>query len=227
FHFTIRCISLHCTPPEFVSAGVWVKCNATKRTRRPGRPVPLVGPPKKTPRRRARFPPPLDVAAPRDRLPWYPPHTLTPRPTRRPPPHGLRLMPRRFRFLPVAALAFALPAAAATPDAHPVVPGFERFYTAANADAATGGQLLLGELNCVSCHAPKDAALGRKQAPVLDTVAARVRVGFLRQFLADPHRAKPGTTMPDLFAGDPERDRKVEALVHFLASTGHLKQERP
>src|SRR5262249_35907474 len=30
-----------------------------------------------------------------------------------------------------------------------------------------------------------------------------------------------------LFPGDPERDDKVEALLHFLSSTGTLRQERP
>jgi cytochrome c2 len=120
-------------------------------------------------------------------------------------------------LLPLARLAAA--------DAHPIVPGFERLG-AARPDAK-GGQLLLSELNCVSCHAPADSALARKQAPILDAVASRVRVGFLRKFLADPHGIKPGTTMPDLFAGDPEKAQKVEALVHFLATTGSLKQERP
>jgi mono/diheme cytochrome c family protein len=33
--------------------------------------------------------------------------------------------------------------------------------------------------------------------------------------------------MPRLFAGDPYREKKVEALVHFLASTGSLRHEPP
>jgi hypothetical protein len=35
--------------------------------------------------------------------------------------------------------------------------------------------------------------------------------------------------MPNLFAtmSEVERGEKIEALVHFLASTGTLKQERP
>jgi mono/diheme cytochrome c family protein len=108
-------------------------------------------------------------------------------------------------------------------DAHPVVPGFERFH-AAKPDAI-GGQLLLGELNCVSCHQPEGKA-AKRQAPVLDNVATRARVGWLRRFLAEPHAVKPGGAMPDLFTGDPEKAAKVEALVHFLASTGVPKQER-
>src|SRR5436305_226593 len=92
------------------------------------------------------------------------------------------------------------PAPAATPASHPVVPGFERFHAGAGADPARMGRLLLGELNCVSCHQPDDASLGRKQAPVLDGVANRVRVSYLKKFLRDPQAVKPGSTMPGLFA---------------------------
>jgi cytochrome c553/cytochrome c551/c552 len=135
-------------------------------------------------------------------------------------------MPRSKCLFLLAAGGMLLPLARlAAADPHPIVPGFERFG-AAKPDAK-GGQLLLSELNCVSCHAPAGPALGRKQAPILDAVASRVRIGFLRKFLADPHRIKPGTTMPDLFAGDPDKAQKVEALVHFLATSGSLKQERP
>src|SRR5439155_4910716 len=72
-----------------------------------------------------------------------------------------------------------------------------------------------------------EATAQRKQAPVLDNVGGRVRAGYLRQFLRDPQAAKPGTAMPGLFAGDPQRDEKVEALVHFLASTATPAQGRP
>jgi len=108
---------------------------------------------------------------------------------------------------------------------HPIVAPFERFYTADKADAARGGQLLLGELNCVSCHQASDTSFTRKQAPILDDVGTRVRVGYLKKFLSDPQAVKPGTTMPNLFAGDAEKAEKVEALVHFLAATGSLRRE--
>src|SRR5437764_644106 len=98
--------------------------------------------------------------------------------------------------LPVRLATLGLAVACAAPlTAHPIVPGFERFP-----DNPAGGQLLLGELNCVSCHAADGN--GKKQAPVLDTVGARARVSYLKKFLADPHAVKPGTTMPNLFAGD-------------------------
>ena len=109
--------------------------------------------------------------------------------------------------------------------AHPFVAGFERFHSGPDADSAKGGQLLLGELNCVSCHVGEGEA--KKQAPVLGGIGGRARISHLRKYLADPQAVKPGTTMPALFDGDPARNSKVEALVHFLASTGTAKQTRP
>ena len=107
--------------------------------------------------------------------------------------------------------------------AAPVVPGFERFGRA-GASPAPAGDLLLGELNCVLCHSTKTTPA--KQGPVLDKVGERIRSAYLRKFLLDPQTTKPGTSMPNLFADDPKRDAKVEALVHFLASTGRTKPER-
>lgn len=117
-------------------------------------------------------------------------------------------------------------AVAASP-AHPVVPGFDRIYSVADADAVEGGRLLLTELNCVSCHkAEGDVAklLKVKQAPILDTVGTRVEIAWLQKFLESTHAEKAGTTMPDLFAGlnDAERAKQVTALTHFLAQTGSV-----
>src|SRR6516165_12250352 len=113
--------------------------------------------------------------------------------------------------------------ARAQTQSHPVVPGYERFF--AKKPGPVGGQLLLGELNCISCHKPdtaQETILQRRQAPILDHVADRVRVGYLRKFLSDPQAVKPGTTMPNLLAGisKEEKEQKVEELVQFLASTG-------
>src|SRR5687768_4556611 len=73
---------------------------------------------------------------------------------------------------------------------HPIIPPFERFH-ANGAGLAQGGQLLLGELNCTSCHKTDNSELAKKSAPVLDTVGQRVKRGYLRKFLADPHKTKP------------------------------------
>lgn len=114
----------------------------------------------------------------------------------------------------------------------PVVPGFTRFYANDTAHPTEGGLLLFATLNCTRCHAareapPADASL--KTAPNLDGVGGRVKRSYLRDFLNDPHSTKPGTTMPNLFAGLDEDDRKskVEALVHLLASTGTPGALRP
>ncbi len=126
---------------------------------------------------------------------------------------------------PFALLAVLVPIASSAEPRRPAVPGFERFHSEAGSDAVAGGLLLLGELNCTSCHrsdAGQDAQLLKKQAPVLDAVGSRVKPGFLRAFLAGPSAAKPGTTMPDVLGRleGQERADAVEALVHFLASTG-------
>jgi mono/diheme cytochrome c family protein len=112
-----------------------------------------------------------------------------------------------------------------------VIAGFERFH-AKGEDPVRGGQLLLGELNCVSCHAidpARETLILRKSAPVLDGVASRIRPGYVRRFISDPQGTKPGTAMPDVFAALPaaEKAASVEAILHFLASTGTLKQEKP
>lgn len=111
----------------------------------------------------------------------------------------------------------------------PVVLGFERFHGQRQDLALDGGRLLLGELNCLSCHeAPRAVSkfVETKKAPILDDVGARVRVQYLRKFLKDPHATKSGTTMPHLLASLPEeeRTRTAEALVHFLAMTGSVSE---
>ncbi len=115
---------------------------------------------------------------------------------------------------------------AASPQ-HPVVPGFDRIYSADNANAVEGGRLLLTELNCVSCHKPEaaTATLDKpKQAPILDNVGARTEVKWLQNYLSSVHDAKAGTTMPDLFAGldSVTKTKQVTALTHFLATTGSV-----
>ena len=64
---------------------------------------------------------------------------------------------------------------------------------------------------------------------MLDGVSSRVKPGYLRKFIAAPHAVKPGTAMPDVLAGLPaeQKAETVEALVHLLASTGTVKQEKP
>lgn len=122
-------------------------------------------------------------------------------------------------------LSLVFPISAAEPSHSPRVPAFERFFRSDDADLAAGGRLLAGELNCRSCHkAPAGRSpVADKQAPILDLVGDRVRPEWIRDFLNRPHAVKPGTTMPDLLGHLPpeERQAQVEALTHFLASTGN------
>ena len=112
---------------------------------------------------------------------------------------------------------------------HSIVAGFERFFESAGNNAPKdlnpGGSLLLGELGCIACHQADGASakqLTLKKGPILDGVGSRVRLSFIKALLANPQQAKPGTTMPDLLRGLPEAERAsaVEALTHFLATTG-------
>ena len=116
-------------------------------------------------------------------------------------------------------------------NAHPIVPGFERFHAVADGDPVAGGQLLVGELNCTSCHQAEGTLakwISPRAAPSLDDVANRIKTSYLRRFLADPQGTDPGTTMPQLFPGLSEKDRasQVEPLVHFLASDGSVEEAR-
>ncbi len=127
-------------------------------------------------------------------------------------------------------LSMVVPSMAEEPAGRPIVSGFERFYSEPGKDEASAGRLLIGELNCTSCHRGEDtplAPVARKQAPILDRVGSRIKVDHLRAFLADPHKLKPGTTMPSLMAGLPkeEAEANVDALVHFLATTGSVTEK--
>lgn len=115
----------------------------------------------------------------------------------------------------------------------PRIPGYNRFYAENAADPA-GGRLLLGELGCVACHALDDLPdpnrpnqlVSPKQAPRLDEIGSRARPEFIRAFIRNPAQVKPGTTMPHLL-DDTYSDDQVEAIVHYLASTGQLSHAAP
>jgi len=107
----------------------------------------------------------------------------------------------------------------ASASASPVVPGFNRLK---EGDPARG-QVLLGELNCLSCHqAPAAARVLPRPAPDLSQVGSRVTPQFLMAYLADPQSVKPGTAMPNVFhASEPaSKQGAVEFLTHYLVSLG-------
>jgi mono/diheme cytochrome c family protein len=101
------------------------------------------------------------------------------------------------------------------------------FFSTAMAWAAlawaevTPGEILIAEMNCAACHEttePVKARLASRQAPRLGAEGVRPTPQWLRAFLDDPQKTKPGTLQPDLLHGfAPEAKAEViEALTHFL-----------
>jgi mono/diheme cytochrome c family protein len=116
-------------------------------------------------------------------------------------------------------------APAPKPADHAIVSGFDRFFASPESSTVDGGLLLLGELNCTSCHAASkelDGVLLKKQAPYLGEIAHRADPKFLAKFIASTHTVKPGSTMPSLLASlsPEEATSKATALAHYLASLG-------
>lgn len=116
--------------------------------------------------------------------------------------------------LPLWALAITT---AHADDAPPYVAGSSRLP----AGSAESGEILLSELSCLTCHQEESKlppSLLWKSGPSLGSVGDRLRAAYVREFLAHPAATKPGTTMPDLIAGQPEAQRQglAEDLTHFL-----------
>ena len=114
--------------------------------------------------------------------------------------------------------------------ARTVVAGYERLRAAGTVGDAALGEILLGELNCLSCHVPGVAGGGvaeridTKPAPDLRRIGQRATPGWIRKFIDDPQASKPGTTMPQVLHGfaPAERARMADDLTHFLVA-----QSRP
>ena len=117
-----------------------------------------------------------------------------------------------------AIMALCLPLLAV---AQPVVPGFERFPRDTPAQQVTAGEVLITELNCVACHAAAEDQGQRFQhrpAPILFTHQNPAHAGWIRHWLLDPQKLKPGTLMPDLLHSldAKKKSEAVEALRHYL-----------
>lgn len=107
----------------------------------------------------------------------------------------------------------------------PLVAGFERLTNAERISREQLGELLLGELNCLSCHSANHAVHSRvwtKKAPDLSEVGKRLTPQYLRAFLSNPPAIKPGTTMPNVLHASEEQSKNgaIDFLVHFLTSRG-------
>lgn len=103
--------------------------------------------------------------------------------------------------------------------AGPVVAGYERARHAALPPLVQAEQLVT-ELSCVACHTSSQPTLQPKRGPLLSGLRARLQYDWVRQFLSNPHKTKPGTTMPDLLGGmaDDERASAIERLTHYLGT---------
>lgn len=133
-------------------------------------------------------------------------------------PYPVDLLPVGRAWLAVLGCGLAS-ATAATP---PIVAGYERFHRAAPAEAAEGGLLLLGELNCVACHRlPGTGGLPPRPAPLLGDVGARLDPTALAAFLTHPAQFKPGTLMPRTSLAAAE----VSALTAYLGTLGRPRAE--
>ncbi len=139
-----------------------------------------------------------------------------------------------FAFVFVVTVAIAgvpsgAPGAQSADVTAPVVAGYEQLRRSGLADEQTMGEVLLGELNCLSCHAVSDPArngiadrISTKTAPNLSEIGQRVTPGWLASFIADPHEQKPGSTMPDVFHAFTPQQREfvVQRITHFLLRQG-------
>jgi mono/diheme cytochrome c family protein len=129
----------------------------------------------------------------------------------------------------VATIVFCLSPASLFADATPpIVVGFDRFHRS-EAPSVQGGRLLINELGCVSCHASESLKPEQRLAPRLDRVASRLRPDWVAAYLAAPHEAKPGATMPDVISSLPEAERAGAAqdITHYLAVLGEVDSEPP
>lgn len=107
----------------------------------------------------------------------------------------------------------------------PVVAGYEHLRLAGAASDAELGEVLLGELNCLSCHEPTPAMARRipaRTAPDLDRIAERATGRWLNDYLMAPHAKKPGSAMPDVLHSLEPDDREdvARTLVGYLAHRG-------
>ena len=77
---------------------------------------------------------------------------------------------------------------------------------------------------CANCHDQLKTSAGfsfgvpTKQGPNLNAIASRVNPVYAQEFIANPHRTKPGTAMPAMLTGlsEDERLQVSKAIQHYL-----------
>jgi cbb3-type cytochrome oxidase cytochrome c subunit len=94
------------------------------------------------------------------------------------------------------------------------VPKFA-FDAVARAQDVARGRVLLGELNCVACHAAPSETAGlipSRQAPLLEEIGRRASPAWLKKWITDPQSVKPGSGMPTLHGGGHGADAAAHAI---------------
>jgi len=105
---------------------------------------------------------------------------------------------------------------------YPLVTGFNRFYAEGDSPEhlAKGGELLLNELNCTTCHEapePLRARFAGAPGPRLSGVASRFGdESVLQLLIRNPRMLKRSTGMPSLFAGPDRDEEELAALYAYL-----------
>lgn len=107
----------------------------------------------------------------------------------------------------------------------PIVPGFERFVGTKSTSLADAGDLLISNLACRACHPSGSASnsmIPTQRGPDLSEVSGRVRHDALVAMIADPHKAKSNTTMPDPWPGldDDQRQSRAAKIASYLVLNG-------
>ena len=100
----------------------------------------------------------------------------------------------RLAILAMLAASGSIEAAEAeVPQGPPVVAGYDRLREDQRTDPGAAGEILLGELNCLMCHAAPGQKLhsSRRVRQTFLKWEARVTPQFLRAYLASPHSTKP------------------------------------
>lgn len=111
----------------------------------------------------------------------------------------------------------------------PYVAAFERFHRSGS-EHSDAGRLLLGELNCTSCHAAGDLKTEAfRAAPNLRDVGARANPYFLRDFILEPDTYQSMTTMPAVMNDISEEQRTADAtaIVQYLLTLQNRYEQVP
>ena len=82
------------------------------------------------------------------------------------------------------------------------------------------GLVLAAKFNCAACHKSDSGELPvkSKKAPALMWSAKYLNPNYIKEFIANPHDIKPGTTMPAMLdqLDEQTRNQTAQAITHYL-----------